>query len=52
MEIGNLITAGLAVIGVVVLARTRRRGMRLPWWLLTIPAASATGALAPIALTV
>lgn len=51
MEIGNLITVGLAVIGVVVLlALTRRWGMRLPWWLLTIPAAAATGALAPIAL--
>lgn len=51
MEIGNVITVGLAVIGVVVvLALTRRWGMRLPWFLLTIPAAAATGGLAPIAL--
>ena len=51
MEIGNVITVALAVIGVVVvLALTGRWGQRLPWWTLVIPAAAATGALAPIAL--
>lgn len=51
MEIGNAITVVLAAIGVVVvLALTGRWGQRLPWWTLVIPAAAATGALAPIAL--
>ncbi|MEV0157983.1 hypothetical protein AB0H57_30355 [Micromonospora sp. NPDC050686] len=51
MEIGNVITVILAAIGVVVvLALTGRWGQRLPWWTLVIPAAVATGALAPIAL--
>lgn len=34
----------------VVLALTRRWGLRLPWWLPVLPAAVATGAVAPIAL--
>ncbi|ASR37197.1 hypothetical protein BAY61_21830 [Prauserella marina] len=51
MEIGNLITVVLVVIGaIVVLALTQSWGQRLPWWVLVIPAAAATGALAPIAL--
>lgn len=51
MEIGNLITVAMAVSGViVVLALVQQWGMKLPWWLLVIPAAAATGALAPIAM--
>jgi hypothetical protein len=51
MQIGNVITVGLAVCGVaVVLALVSRWGRRLPWWTVVLPAAVATGALAPIAL--
>ncbi|MEU3274480.1 hypothetical protein ABZ639_26860 [Saccharomonospora sp. NPDC006951] len=51
MEIGNAVTVVLVVIGViVVLALTQSWGQRLPWWIPVIPAAAATGALAPIAL--
>ncbi|MBF6163027.1 hypothetical protein [Nocardia cyriacigeorgica] len=51
MEIGNIITVVLTVIGVVVvLALTQPWGRRLPWWTLVVPAAAGTGALAPIAL--
>lgn len=51
MEVGNAITVGLAVIGVIVsLALSQRWGQRLPWWVIVIPAAAATGAVAPIAL--
>lgn len=51
MEIGNVVTLVLAAIGVVVvLALSQRWGLRTPWWLIVLPAAVATGALAPIAL--
>lgn len=51
MEIGNIVTVGLAGVGVIlVLALAQRWGERLPWWFLVLPAAAATGALAPIAL--
>lgn len=50
-ELGNLITVGLVVVAaVVVLVLTSPWGLRLPWWTIVIPAAGATGALAPIAL--
>lgn len=51
MEIGNVVTLVLAAIGVVVvLALSQRWGLRTPWWVIVLPAAVATGALAPIAL--
>ncbi|PZP29780.1 MAG: hypothetical protein DI613_11475 [Kocuria rhizophila] len=51
MEIGNVVTVVLAVIGAgVVLALIQRWGQRLPWWVVLVPAAGATGTLAPIAL--
>ncbi|MFC0680622.1 hypothetical protein ACFFGH_22560 [Lysobacter korlensis] len=51
MEIGNVVTVVAAVTGAVVaLALSQRWGQRLPWWTVVLPAAAATGALAPIAL--
>lgn len=51
MEIGNVITILAVGVGIaVVLALVQGWGMRLPWWILALPAAGATGALAPIAL--
>lgn len=51
MEIGNGITILAVGVGIaVVLALVQDWGMRLSWWVLVLPAAGATGALAPIAL--
>src|SRR5690606_19985703 len=51
MEVGNIITVGLALVGVIiVLALSQRWGERLPAWIVVLPGAGATGALAPIAL--
>jgi hypothetical protein len=51
MVAGNVLTAGLAVVGVVVLlAFTHGKGRRLPAWLVLVPTWVGTGLLAPIAI--
>lgn len=51
MLAGNLLTAGLAAVGVLVLlAFTHGWGRRVPAWLLLVPTWVGTGILAPIAV--
>ncbi|GAB3409273.1 hypothetical protein [Flindersiella endophytica] len=51
MVAGNVLTAGLAVAGVLVLlAFTHGKGRRLPAWLVLVPTWVGTGLLAPIAI--